>query len=165
MDFSPLAAGCILIAQPVVMALLSSTYGKLSDKYEPRKLASAGVLICNIGLGLFILLDAQSSVFFIIGNLAFISFGFALFSSPKMNTFMNSVEQNKAGMASGISATMRVLGQILSMIIASALFALFFNEQSITKIDIDVFLNGIKVAFVIFSVLSFTGVYFSYNKD
>ncbi|MBS2097572.1 MFS transporter [Carboxylicivirga linearis] len=164
LDFSPRTAGSILIAQPMVMAFLSPIAGKLSDKYEPRLLASTGMLICSIGLGLFILLNAQSSVFFIIGNLAFIGFGFALFSSPNMNTIMSSVEQSKAGLASGISATMRVLGQILSMTIATAIFALFFNKQSITNIDIDVFLKGTKVAFVIFSILSFTGVYFSYNR-
>ena len=164
LGFSPRTAGSILIAQPVIMALLSPIAGRLSDKYEPRQLASAGMLICSIGLGLFIHLNAQSSVCFIIANLAFIGLGFALFSSPNMNTIMSSVEQNKAGMASGISATMRVLGQILSMTIATALFAMFFNKQSINQIDIDIFLKGMKVAFVIFSLLSFTGVYFSYNR-
>jgi len=161
LNFSPRTAGSILIAQPVVMALLSPIAGRLSDKYEPRLLASAGMLICSIGLGLFILLNTQSSLSFIVGNLAFIGFGFALFSSPNMNTIMSSVDKSKAGMASGISATMRVLGQILSMAIATALFALFFNKQSISNVEISVFLKGIKVAFLIFAILCLIGIYFS----
>nr|WP_321452084.1 MFS transporter [uncultured Carboxylicivirga sp.] len=164
LHFNPRTAGSILIAQPIVMAILSPIFGKLSDKYEPGYLASVGMLICGIGLGLFTSLDTNTSVYFIVADLAFIGLGFALFSSPNMNTIMSSVNKEKAGMASGISATMRVLGQILSMTIATALFSVLFNKNSIENIDINTFLKGIKVSFLIFSLLCLSGIYFSFNR-
>ena len=42
---SPQKAGLILIAQPVVMAVFSPLAGKLSDRVEPRIVASAGMAI------------------------------------------------------------------------------------------------------------------------
>ncbi|MCU4164656.1 MFS transporter [Carboxylicivirga caseinilyticus] len=164
LDLNPRTAGSILIAQPIVMAVLSPIAGKLSDKYEPRYLASAGMFICSLGLGLFATLNENSSLYFIIINLAFIGLGFALFSSPNMNTIMSSVSKEKAGMASGISATMRVLGQILSMTIATALFAVYFDKKSIDTIDINTFVKGMKILFLIFSLLCFSGIYFSLNR-
>nr|WP_321410531.1 MFS transporter [uncultured Carboxylicivirga sp.] len=164
LNFSSRAAGSILIAQPIVMTVFSPIAGKLSDKYEPGYLASVGMFICGLGLGLFTTLNEKSSEYFIIMNLAFIGFGFALFSSPNMNTIMSSVPKEKAGMASGISATMRVLGQILSMTIATALFAVYFDKNSIDTIDINTFLKGIKILFLIFSLLCFSGIYFSLNR-
>ncbi len=156
--------GIILVAQPIVMALFSPIAGRLSDRLEPGYLATAGMLICSIGLALFYFLNEHSSLLFIISNLAFIGLGFALFSSPNMNTIMSSVDQSQAGLASGISATMRVIGQIFSMAIATALFAIFYDKQTIENIPIELFMKGIRVSFLIFAVISTFGIYFSINR-
>ena len=42
---SPLQAGLVLVTQPLVMAALSPWAGKLSDRVEPRWLASAGMAL------------------------------------------------------------------------------------------------------------------------
>lgn len=164
LNFNTRATGGILVAQPIVMALLSPVAGRLSDKIEPRILATAGMVICSIGLGLFYFLNAGTSLSFIIGNLAFIGLGFALFSSPNMNTIMSSVNKSQAGLASGISATMRVLGQILSMSIATAIFAVFFDKQSIENIPVELFLKGIRISFFVFALICIGGIYFSFNR-
>ena len=70
--FSPHEAGSILIAQPIMMALFSPYAGSLSDRYEPRVIASAGVIICTVGLALFTLLEQETSTFIIILNLSFV---------------------------------------------------------------------------------------------
>ena len=49
----PKTAGTILMAQPVMMAVLSPLTGKLSDRVEPRLLATAGMVITVIGVFLF----------------------------------------------------------------------------------------------------------------
>ena len=48
--FTPETAGLILIAQPIVQAVFSPLTGRLSDKVEPRIVASAGMGLCTIGL-------------------------------------------------------------------------------------------------------------------
>ncbi len=159
--FSPREAGSILIAQPVVMALFSPLAGYFSDRMEPRILASAGMAICSLGLASLAFLTADTSTFTIVGILGFIGLGFAFFSSPNMNTIMSSVDKTKSGLASGMAATMRVLGQMASMTIATALFAVFFNDKSIEGVPDELFIKGVRYAFITFAIICAAGVYFS----
>ena len=53
--------------------------------------------------------------------------GYGLFSSPNTNAIMSSVEMKHLGIASGMVATMRSLGQLLSMAIAMFCFAIFIG--------------------------------------
>jgi EmrB/QacA subfamily drug resistance transporter len=48
--FDPQNAGLILVSQPIVQAIFSPFAGKLSDKIEPRIIASIGMMITTIGL-------------------------------------------------------------------------------------------------------------------
>ncbi|HON94563.1 MAG TPA: MFS transporter, partial [Deltaproteobacteria bacterium] len=47
---SPSQAGLILVTQPAVMTLLSPVAGRLSDRIEPRIMASAGMAVTAMGL-------------------------------------------------------------------------------------------------------------------
>ena len=114
----------ILVAQPVVQAIFSPFAGRLSDRIEPRIVASVGMSITAFGLGLLILLNNQTHILFIVGVLFTLGLGFALFSSPNTNAIMSSVEQQVYGIASGTLATMRITGQMLSMGIVMLIFAL-----------------------------------------
>ena len=157
----PQSAGMVLVAQPFVMTVLSPMAGKLSDRVEPRIVASMGMVVMTIGLFLFSLLDNETTLTFIILNLILLGFGYALFSSPNTNAIMTSVEKRYYGIASGTLGTMRLLGQMLSMGIAMLLFALFIGRAQITPEYYSPFVESIKAAFMIFSVLCFIGIFAS----
>src|SRR5690606_41192209 len=91
-------------------------------------------------------------------------FGFAFFSSPNMNTIMSSVEKHQLGLASGSAATMRVVGQITSMTIATLFFAGFIGSHAIETVPDNLFLMAVKYSFLSFSLLCAIGIYFSYNR-
>jgi EmrB/QacA subfamily drug resistance transporter len=157
----PQNAGMVLVAQPIVMTVLSPMAGKLSDRVEPRVLASMGMVVMTIGLFLFSLLNNETTLTFIILNLILLGFGYALFSSPNTNAIMTSVEKRYYGIASGTMGTMRLVGQMLSMGIAMLLFALFMGRTQITAEYYSPFVDSVKVAFMIFSVLCFVGIFAS----
>ena len=159
--FTPQYAGLILIAQPVVMAVLSPITGRLSDRIEPRVLASAGMAVTAAGLALFILLDGQTSIAFIIGGLILVGFGLALFSSPNTNAVMSSVENRFLGIASATLATVRQIGMMLSMGIVMMLLALFMGRVQITPEYYDLYLKAMRVAFIIFACACFVGIFAS----
>ena len=82
---SPQNAGLILTSQPVVMTIFSPYAGRLSDRFEPRIIASAGMALTDVSLLLFIFLNDKTSLEFVVARLILLGFGFALFSSPNTN--------------------------------------------------------------------------------
>lgn len=163
-SMTPLEAGTVLIAQPAVMAIFSPVAGRWSDRIEPRYLATTGMSMCSIGLIAFAFFTAATSIVFIIGVLIWVGLGFALFSSPNMNTIMSSVDKTHLGLASGTAATMRVVGQITSMTIATLFFAGMFGNQTIELVSDSLFMKAVKWGFLSFALISLAGIYFSYNR-
>jgi EmrB/QacA subfamily drug resistance transporter len=158
---NPQSAGVILISQPIVMAILSPFAGRLSDRIEPRIVASVGMALTSVGLFLFTLLQDSSSLRFIIGSLILLGIGFALFSSPNTNAIMSSVEKRSYGIASGSVGTMRLLGMMLSMGIATMIFSMILGRVQINPEHHSAFIQSVNVAFLIFSVLCLAGTFAS----
>jgi len=158
---SPQNAGLILVSMPAVQALFSPLAGRLSDRIEPRIIASVGMGLTTIGLGLLTFLDQNTAIAFILASLIVLGFGFALFSSPNTNAVMSSVEAKSYGVASATVATMRQIGMMLSMGIAMLIFAIYIGRVEITPEYYPVFVKSLKIAFVIFTALCFGGIFAS----
>jgi MFS family permease len=157
----PQYAGSILIAQPIMMAVFSPLAGRLSDRIEPRLIASAGMALTVLGLVFFVFLGPNTSKLIIVFVLSFLGFGFALFSSPNMSAIMGSVEKKYLGIASGTVATMRLLGQMVSMAIAMVIFAIYIGREAISPANYDQFLKSVQISFLIFALLCLVGTFFS----
>jgi hypothetical protein len=91
--------------------------------------------------------------------------GFGLFSSPNSNAIMSSVEKRHLGVASGVVGTMRMVGQMLSMGIAMMLIALFIGKQTINPLTYPGLISGMRLGFVIFSILSILGIFASLARN
>ena len=74
---------------------------------------------------------------------------------------MSSVENRFYGVASAILATMRQTGMIFSMGIVMMIFAIFMGRVQITFEYYELFLRSMKIAFTIFAVLCFGGIFAS----
>ena len=158
---TPQRAGLVLIAQPVVMAILSPLAGRLSDRIEPRVLASLGMTITTVGLVLLIFLNQDRGIGFIILSLGILGLGFALFSSPNSNAIMSSVDRKFYGVASGTLGTMRITGQMFSQGIATLLFAIYIGPVKIIPQYYPQFVESTRTAFIIFAALCFGGIFAS----
>lgn len=152
------------MAQPIMMALLLPIAGRVSDRIEPRLLATSGMIIIVIGVTLFSTLTPQTGLPLIVANLIFLGTGFALFSSPNMSAIMGAVEKRHYGLASGAVATMRLLGQMFSMALATVVLALIVGRQAIAPENYGLFLRSIHTIFFISAALCLAGVYFSWFR-
>lgn len=161
---SPRDAGAVIVAQPAMMALFSPIVGRLSDKIQPRYFATTGMAMCTTGLAMLAFLGSSTAIWIIVAILIWVGLGFALFSSPNMNTIMSSVERRQYGQASGLASSMRVFGQIISMSIVTLIFSLLFGSRSIEEVPNPVFLQAMRWGFIIFSLIGVPGVYFSFNR-
>ena len=158
---SPEGAGTVLICQPAVMALFSPAAGRLSDRIEPSLIASTGMALTAAGLAALAFLTPRTGTPYIVISLVVLGLGFALFSSPNMNAIMGSVERRYYGIASGTVATMRLVGQMLSMALATMAFSHFIGNVQIAPPVYPQFLKSVTLCFAVFSVMCAGGIYFS----
>ncbi len=158
---SPRAAGLVLVAQPIVMAAASPVTGRLSDRFEPRWLSSAGMALSAAGLFLLAFLQAGSPLTVVVCCLILLGTGFGLFSSPNTNAVMSSVDKRSLGVASATLGTMRLTGQMFSMGVSLFVIALFLGRVRITEANHDAFMRGLRSAYFIFAAFCVAGVFAS----
>ena len=159
--FDPRLVGLILVVQTVFMVIMSPIAGRLSDKIEPRKLASLGMGIITIGLLIFALITAETSLYMIILGLAIMGTGIGLFSAPNTNAIMGSVERKYFGVASATVSTMRLIGQTLGMGIILVIFAVYIGAAQFNPQNYPELLASIQVAFLISLILSIIAIFAS----
>ncbi len=158
-------SGLILLVQPVLMAVLSPITGSLSDRMPPSILAAIGMSISAIGLFLFIFLTTQTPIILIVLNLALIGVGFSLFATPNTNAIMSSIDQTLYGVASSIVGNMRLLGQSISIAIISLITSVLIRDLIGTPEYVSQLMVSLRIAFIIFAVLSGSGVLASLVRD
>jgi EmrB/QacA subfamily drug resistance transporter len=159
--FNPEHAGLVLIAAPVMQAIFSPVAGRLSDRIEPRIVASAGMGLTVVGLVFFIFLNSVTNLWYIIAGLVIIGLGFAFFSSPNTNAVMSSVDRKSYGVASATLATMRQIGMTFSMGMVMLIFGIYIGHVQITPQYYPAFISSVNVAFIIFAFLCLAGIFAS----
>lgn len=157
----PETAGLILISSPAVQAIFSPLAGRLSDRIEPRLLASAGMVITGVGIGMLGFITASTSDVYIIMCLVLLGFGFALFSSPNTNAVMGSADRQFYGIASATLATMRQMGMMVSMGIVWIVFGLIIGRVEITPEYYPALIKSVRLAFLVSAALCFGAIFFS----
>lgn len=125
-------AGLILIITPIIMAIMAPNAGKLSDKIHPQKLAAIGIGIAAIALLILTFLTKDTPIYIVVVAMILQGFGMGLFSSPNMNAIMSSVPPKDAPTASASQATMRTIGQTMSLGLLTLVFAWVMGSLPLT---------------------------------
>ncbi len=161
MGYNSQTAGLILLSQPVMMAVLSPFAGILSDRVEPRVVASWGMGMTTLGLAVFAFLSSSTPLWFIVANLVLLGMGFALFSSPNTNAIMSSVDKRFYGVASSSMGTMRLIGQAISMAMATLIINFYVGNAQLSSANTHLLVASVKTSFVIFAVTCLFGIFAS----
>jgi Arabinose efflux permease len=159
LGYTPQRAGLVLLPLPLIMVIVSPIAGELSDKIDPRVLASIGMALTAVGLSFFIYIGFFTGLPYIIAGQLVLGSGFALFSSPNTNAIMGSVKKRNYGVASATASTMRLSGQVLSFGIVILIFSLLIGKVQITPDTYFNLLGSIQVAFKVFAVACFIGIF------
>ncbi len=120
---SPGQAGLLMTAQPIVMATTASFSGALSDRIGSRVPATAGMTVLAGGLFLLSRLGGSTPIVGVAAVLAVVGLGVGLFTSPNNSAVMGAVPAARRGVASGVLATARTLGNVLGVGVAGAIYA------------------------------------------
>ncbi|MBE0431309.1 MAG: MFS transporter [Dehalococcoidia bacterium] len=159
--FNPESAGLVLIAMPAASAVLAPFAGRLSDRIEPRIVASVGMALTAMGVAIFIFLDERTPLGLVIGNLILVGLGQAFFSSPNTNAIMSSAPVASYGVASAIVATMRQIGFVMGMGVTMLMLALYVGRVEITPEYYPLFQQSMRGAFMVLSSVCFIGIFVS----
>ena len=131
--FNSQTAGIILIIAPLCQVILAPIAGKLSDKYVPQLLAAIGMGLGTVSLVLFSFLSFETSFEYLIVSMVIYGVAFGLFSPPNTNVIMGSVPPKDTSVASASVATMRTVGQAMSMGILTLIFAFVMGNVPIVS--------------------------------
>jgi EmrB/QacA subfamily drug resistance transporter len=160
-DLDPTQAGLVLLMQPLIMTIFSPYSGRLSDRIEPRIVATIGMAITFIAIFPLALISSETRIFVIIVDLLLLGVGLAFFASPNTNAIMSSLNRKQYGVGSATLATMRLVGQVTSMGLIMLVFSTILGRVEIAPEYYALFLLSTKAAFVIFSALCLIGIFTS----
>jgi len=157
----PQTTALILASQPFMVAVLSPIIGRAADRTENRFLPAGGLILITVGLLMLSLLGQETSILVPVLALILVGVGQAMFSSPITRIFMGSVDSKIYGMASSAFSTMIYLGQTLSLALMLFIFAIYLGQVEINPSNYLVFLDSMRVAFLVFSIISGLALVFS----
>lgn len=117
-----LHAGLLLTPLPLTLAVVAPISGSLADRVGTRWLASVGLALGCVALVLMATLGAATPLWQVIGMLILTGVGQGMFQSPNNSALMGSAPQRRQGVAAGMLATGRVVGQSISVALTGAIF-------------------------------------------
>jgi len=151
-------AGLVLIAGVALQASMSPLAGRLSDRVQPRWVASGGMALCVVGLLSFSFLQTATPYWRIVATLCVLGIGYAFFSTPNQSSIMGSVERRYVGVASASLGTMRMIGQAISIGVATLVLAAIVGRHDIRPADYPNLLTAVRITFAVMTVLCVVGV-------
>jgi DHA2 family multidrug resistance protein-like MFS transporter len=121
---TPLHIGALLSTWPLSIAVIGPIAGRLADRYPAPLLSTIGLALLAIGLawqGNLSEMHASPLDFVLRSIVCGVGFGF--FQPPNNRELLGSAPRELAGNASGILATVRVLGQTTGAAVAAVILA------------------------------------------
>ncbi len=132
-DMSAVRTGLALVPMVVAMMIFSPIMGNLVNRVGARRMISAGLLITGLGAYLLLRSGVQASYWDIVPAFIVMGFGMSGIWAPMMTVVLNSVESEKAGVASAINGAIREIGSAFSI----ALLGTMMNRTYQSTFDKD----------------------------
>ncbi|WP_077044810.1 MFS transporter [Pseudomonas sp. KK4] len=128
---SPVETGFLMTPWAVMVAIMAPIAGRLSDHYSPGALGGIGLAILAAGLLALVLMPDAPSTLDISWRMAMCGVGFGFFQAPNLKGFMGSAPPQRAGSASGMVATSRLIGQSTGAALVAYCFMLSSEQGAI----------------------------------
>jgi EmrB/QacA subfamily drug resistance transporter len=152
----------ILAVQPLAVAILSPLIGRLTDKESNQGVTILGSLVCATGLSILALLGGDTPLLLIVTGLFLVGVGLGLFSVPTNQNFLRSLTRKYYGVGSATLSTMVFFGQTMSLGILLLILTGFMGNVEIGPSNYILFLEGLRVSFILFAIFSIVGAVVSY---
>ncbi len=120
--------GVVMTAWPFIVMFVAPLSGSLSGKVHPGLLGGFGLLLMSAGCFLLSYIPEDASHLDIAWRLMMCGAGFGFFQSPNNHLLLSSAPNHRAGSASGMLSTARLIGQATGAALVALLFHLFGDK-------------------------------------
>ena len=128
---SAVETGLLMTPWPVAVGFAAPIAGWLTDKRYPAGiLGGIGLATMSVGLVLLAFRPGHAAIPEMAWWMAICGVGFGFFQSPNNRTILASAPPDRAGSASGILATARLVGQTFGAALVGLIFALTSGSPS-----------------------------------
>jgi EmrB/QacA subfamily drug resistance transporter len=161
---SPVEAGQIMVLQPITMAVIAPLAGRMSDRFEPRVIATTGCLVMACAFGILQVLGTETPVVLICLAMLVQGLGFGLFTTPNNNAALSSLDKSRYGIGSALLNFARVSGNMIGTAMVLLLVSIFIGKVEIRPDQYAALLQVVKIAVGMSFLLALIGSYFSHAR-
>jgi MFS transporter, DHA2 family, multidrug resistance protein len=122
---TPLESGLLLTSWPLAIAVVAPIAGRLADRVPAGILATIGLAVMTLGLGLYAALPPNPTGTQILLHGIVCGLGFGFFQSPNNRELIGSAPREKSSSAGGLLASMRVGGQTAGAALVAIVFGVY----------------------------------------
>jgi DHA2 family multidrug resistance protein-like MFS transporter len=124
------ATGLLLTPWPLATGAMALIAGRLADRHSAGLLGGIGLGVFAAGLVLLALLSAAPSDIAIVWRMTICGIGFGLFQTPNNRAILTAAPPERAGGASGMLPTARLLGQTIGAALAALILGLLAERAT-----------------------------------
>ena len=168
LGYDPQQTGLLMATVPVALGIIAPISGELSDRFGSRPITVAGLAMLTIGFLAVSTLDAETTTLGYILRFLPVGLGMGMFQSPNNSAIMGAAPRDRLGIASGMLAVTRTLGQTTGIATLGALWVgqVFKHAGEVlaggaTVAPIDAQVPALRDTFVIVSILIFLALLLS----
>ena len=129
LDHGPVAAGVLVLPITAPMVFISPFCGPLIKRLGPRYLMTAGMVCGAVGLALLTRIDANSSYGALLPGYLLFGIALGLVYAPMSTAAMLAMPREKAGIAAGVLAMVRVTAGALALAVVASVFQSIQSDQ------------------------------------
>jgi len=161
LQYTPLEAGVRFLPSTLMIVGVAPLAGRLADRFGPRWLIAAGLVIVAASLYSFSGIAVDSSYLDLLPGFMLLGIGIALTMSPMTSAAMNAVAVEKAGIASGVLSMFRMVGGSLGVAVTGAIFQGAVGTANFETAGPQDFVDALSQAMGVSAVVAFAGAVFA----
>jgi len=123
LGYDPQQTGLLMATVPAALGIIAPVSGSLSDRFGSRPITVAGLAVLAAGFLAVSSLDAETTTLGYVLRFLPVGLGMGIFQSPNNSAIMGAAPRDRLGIASGMLAVTRTLGQTTGIATLGALWA------------------------------------------
>jgi EmrB/QacA subfamily drug resistance transporter len=133
LDLGPLTAGLVFLTFSVPLVVMSPVGGRMVARFGSQELMAVGMALVAVGSFCFALIDADSGIALTVLGLVIAGFGQGFAYNISNTAGMEAMPDEKAGIASGVLQTARLMGIVIGLALSGSLFNSFENRELLSQ--------------------------------